>query len=49
MDKKITCNNAKCIAKNKCIRYKGFIRGTKTNPITFPGNKRQACTNYLSV
>lgn len=49
MDKKITCNNSKCIAKGKCLRYKNYLRGTKTNPITFSGNKKQVCTNYVSV
>lgn len=49
MDKQITCSQSKCVAKGKCIRYKNYLRGTKTNPVKFSGNKKQACTNYLSV
>lgn len=47
MDKNVTCNNTRCIAKNKCKRYKAFIAGTKTNPIKFSGNKKNACTSYI--
>jgi hypothetical protein len=47
--KTTTCNNSKCKGKGKCLRYKGYLRGTKTNPFKFPGTKKQACTNFISV
>lgn len=49
INKETTCNQTKCIAKGKCLRYKNYLRGTKTNPIKFSGNKKQACINYVSL
>jgi hypothetical protein len=49
INEKTTCSQSKCTARMKYKRYKDYLRGTKTNPIIFSGNKRQACTNYIAL
>lgn len=44
---KATCNNSKCVAANKCQRYRDYVKDKATNPFTFGGNKKQPCSNYI--